>query len=91
VPSRTLTSIKNAGSLEAYGNSYENVWGKLAELNGQTVVVTNANGQSAGYIPDDAAYAQYTFQVLSTRIKPGCAETAIVDAVLDMMDQSLSH
>ena len=29
---RTLTSIKNAGSLEAYANSCENVWDKLGEL-----------------------------------------------------------
>jgi putative tributyrin esterase len=35
---RTLTSIKNAGSLEAYINSYENVWDKLAELSGQGVL-----------------------------------------------------
>ena len=36
--SRTLTSIKNAGSLEAYVNSYENVWDRLAELNGKGVL-----------------------------------------------------
>jgi len=63
---------------------------KAAAPYGQTVVVTNANGRSAGYIPDDASYARYTFQVLSTRIKPGCAEEAILQAVLDMMEQSLS-
>ena len=36
--SRTLTSIKNAGSLKAYVNSYENVWDKLAELSGKGVL-----------------------------------------------------
>lgn len=35
---RTLTSIQNAGSLEEYVNSYENVWDKLAELNGKGVL-----------------------------------------------------
>jgi putative tributyrin esterase len=35
---RTLTSIQNAGSLEAYIDSYENVWDKLAELNGKGVL-----------------------------------------------------
>jgi S-formylglutathione hydrolase FrmB len=35
---RTLASIQNAGSLEAYIHSYENVWDKLAELNGQGVL-----------------------------------------------------
>jgi neutral ceramidase len=53
------------------------------------VVVTLANGKSVGYIPDDSAYERHTFQVLGTRIKKGCAEKAIVDTVLDMMDQSM--
>ena len=57
---------------------------------GQTVVVTIANGKSVGYIPDDAAYARHTFQVLSTRIKPGCAEKSMLNAVLELMEQSLS-
>jgi S-formylglutathione hydrolase FrmB len=35
---RTLTSIKNAGSLAKYINSYENVWDKLAELNGKGIL-----------------------------------------------------
>ena len=44
---------------------------------GQTVVVTIANGKSVGYIPNDAAYARYTFQVLGCRIKPGCAKRSV--------------
>jgi hypothetical protein len=55
---------------------------------GHTVAVTLANGRSAGYIPDDAAYERHTFQVLGTRIKQGYAETAIIDTVLDLMAQS---
>jgi putative tributyrin esterase len=35
---RTLTSIRNAGSLEAYVDSYENVWDRLKELNGKGVL-----------------------------------------------------
>ena len=35
---RTLTSIKNAGGLEKYADSYENVWDKLAELVGKDVL-----------------------------------------------------
>ncbi len=53
------------------------------------VVVTLANGKSVGYIPDDAAYDRHTFQVLTTRIKKGRAEKAIVSTVLDLMDQSM--
>ncbi|MBN1873275.1 MAG: hypothetical protein JXA33_03525 [Anaerolineae bacterium] len=57
----------------------------------KTVVVTNANGRSAGYIPDDAAYERHTFQVLNTRIKKGYAEQAIINTALDLMDQSLPN
>lgn len=51
------------------------------------VMVTLANGKSVGYIPDDAAYGRYTFQVLGTRIKQGCAESAVVNTFVDLMDQ----
>jgi hypothetical protein len=27
----------------------------------------------------------YTFEVLSSRLKPGCAESAIVDGIIDLM------
>ncbi len=57
---------------------------------GNTVIVSLANGQTVGYIPDDASYQRYTFQVLSSRIKQGCAEQGIITTALDMMDKSLS-
>jgi neutral ceramidase len=49
------------------------------------IVTTLANGQSAGYIPTDDAYGHQTFQVLGSRFKPGCAETGIIDGILEMM------
>ncbi len=54
----------------------------------RTMLVTRANGYSAGYIPDDAAYGHETFAVLNARLKPGCAEDAIVDGILGMMPPS---
>ncbi len=39
----------------------------------------------AGYIPDDASYSHQIFPVLNSPVKPGCAETAIVDGILDSM------
>ena len=51
-----------------------------------TMMVTHANG-SVGYIPNDAAYEQPSYEIKSTRFKPGCAEGAIVNGLLDMMDQ----
>lgn len=42
-----------------------------------TVMVTLANGVAPwGYVPDDASFSHNTFQVLKSRLKPGCATTA---------------
>ena len=55
-----------------------------------TVVVTLADGSAnTGYIPTDEAYGHNTFQVLDTRLKPGCAESAIVNTALDLMTASM--
>ncbi len=50
----------------------------------RTILVTHANG-SSGYIPDDAAYGQGSYEITATRLKPGCAESAIVNGLLEMM------
>jgi len=53
-----------------------------------TVVVTLANGRAnSGYIPDDASFGTYTFQVLGSRLKPGCAEQGIADGIADLVGQ----
>jgi hypothetical protein len=51
----------------------------------RTVVVTHCNG-SSGYLPDDAAYDRITYEIVSTRVKRGCAENAIVNGLVEMMD-----
>jgi neutral ceramidase len=46
------------------------------------VVVTLANGRvNSGYIRDDSSYGHNTFQVLGTRLKPGCAEQGIANGL----------
>jgi hypothetical protein len=51
-----------------------------------TFMVTLANGMAnSGYIPNDTAFGAQTFQVLGSRLKPGCAETAIVNGLLDLI------
>ena len=55
----------------------------------KTIVVTLANGSAnAGYIYSDAAYSHLTFQVIGSRLKPGCAEGKIVSTALDLMRRS---
>jgi hypothetical protein len=52
----------------------------------KTMMATLTNGMAnSGYIPDDASFGHYTFEVLSSRLQPGCAETGIVDGILGMM------
>lgn len=54
-----------------------------------SIVATLTNGMSrSGYIPNDAAFAQNTFEVVSSRVKPGCAETAIVNGFLDLIEDT---
>jgi hypothetical protein len=52
----------------------------------KTILVTLANGSAnAGYIYADAAYSHLTFQVIASRLKPGCAEGKIVAAAIRLM------
>jgi hypothetical protein len=54
----------------------------------RTMMATLTNGMArSGYIPHDAGFGMYTFEVLSSRLQPGCAESAIVDGLLDLMSQ----
>ena len=52
----------------------------------RTVMVTHTNG-SSGYIPDDAAFEQVSYEITTSRLKPGCAENAIVNGFLNLMEQ----
>ena len=48
-------------------------------------MVTHCNG-SSGYLPDDAASDQVSYEITATRVKRGCAEDAIVNGFLEMMN-----
>jgi neutral ceramidase len=50
----------------------------------RTVMVTHTNG-SSGYIPNDAAFEPVSYEVTASRLKPGCAEGAIVNGFLDLL------
>ncbi|MBZ5659669.1 MAG: neutral/alkaline non-lysosomal ceramidase N-terminal domain-containing protein [Acidobacteriia bacterium] len=56
-----------------------------------TVVVTLANGRAnSGYIPDDSSFGHNTFQVLGSRLKPGCAEEGIASGLDDLVTQYMA-
>jgi neutral ceramidase len=49
-----------------------------------TIMVTHTNG-SSGYIPNDAAFDPVSYEVTASRLKPGCAENAIVGGFLELV------
>jgi len=52
----------------------------------KTIMVTLANGMAnSGYIYSDEAFSHLSFQVIGSRLKPGCAEGKIVSTALDLM------
>ena len=52
----------------------------------KTLMVTLANGSAgSGYIYADNAYSHLTFQVIGSRLKPGCAEENIVATAVKLM------
>jgi neutral ceramidase len=54
----------------------------------RTILATLTNGMArSGYIPHDAGFGMYTFEVLSSRLQPGCAESAIVNGLLELMHE----
>jgi neutral ceramidase len=54
-----------------------------------TMMATLTNGAArSGYIPDDASFGKQTFEVLSSRLQPGCAESSIVNGIVELMTQS---
>ena len=55
----------------------------------KTIMVTLANGMAnSGYIYSDEAYSHLTFQVIGSRLQPGCAEKKIVSAPIELMHRS---
>ena len=54
-----------------------------------TLLATLTNGSArSGYIPDDQSFGKQTFEVLSSRLQPGCAESSIVNGILDLIGAS---
>jgi neutral ceramidase len=51
-----------------------------------TIMVTHTNG-SSGYIPDDAAFEQISYEITTSHLKSGCAENAIVNGFLHLIEQ----
>ena len=53
-------------------------------------MITNCNGYNS-YIPDDASYGQTRYEITSASVQRGCAENAIVNGLLELMDQAAAQ
>ena len=73
---------KSLAMLQICGGCTYQTMKRQAELD-----ITNGTARS-GYIPNDAAYGFQTFEVLSSRLKPGYAESAIVNGLLDLINEA---
>ncbi|MCX6632412.1 MAG: neutral/alkaline non-lysosomal ceramidase N-terminal domain-containing protein [Candidatus Solibacter sp.] len=73
------------------GEVYSNIATRLkaASPASKTIVVTLANGRAnSGYIYSDDAFSHLSFQVIGSRLQPGCAEGRIISTALDLMRRS---
>ena len=73
------------------GEVYTNIGLKMKEYapSNKLIISTLTNGgANSGYIYSDDAYSHLSFQVIGSRLKPGCAENKIVNAALDLMNKS---
>lgn len=88
----SLVGIGNMSIYSVNGEVYSAIGRRVKEeaLMNNTMIVTIANERLSGYIPDDASFGHQTFQVLNNRIKPGCAEPGIVQAVVELQDAYLN-
>jgi neutral ceramidase len=86
-----LLRIGDINLVTVNGEIYSRIGLRLKEQSpaNKTIVVTLANGgANSGYIYSDDAYSHLTFQVIGSRLKPGCAEGKIVNTALGLMRKS---
>jgi neutral ceramidase len=86
-----LLRIGDINFVTVNGEIYSKIGLKLKDQApaNKTVVVTLANGAAnSGYIYSDDAYSHLTFQVIGSRLKPGCAEGKIISTTIGLMRKS---
>ena len=83
-----LLRIGDINFVTVNGEVYSKIALKVKEAApaNKTIMVTLANGgANSGYIYSDDAYSHLTFQVIGSRLQPGCAEGKIISTALDLM------
>ena len=89
VPIRlSLLMVNNIALAGVSGEVFTKIYWHLERQSpfAHTVMITHANG-SSGYIPDDAAFTDISYEITTSHLKPGCAETNIVNGFSKLMQQ----
>ena len=76
-----LLRLGDINFVSVNGEVYSKIVLKLKEAApaNKTIMATLSNGSAnSGYIYSDDAYSHLTFQVIGSRLKPGCAEGKII-------------
>jgi hypothetical protein len=82
----SLLMVNNIALAEVSGEVFTLINRRLEKESpfSHTVMITHANG-SSGYIPDDSAFDQVSYEIITSHLKPGCAENGIVNGFLNLM------
>jgi hypothetical protein len=86
-----LLRIGDINFVSVNGEVYSQIGLKLKQAApaNKTMIVTLANGgANSGYIYSDDAYSHLTFEVIGSRLQPGCAEGKIISTAIDLMHKS---
>ena len=86
-----LLQIGDINLVTVSGEVYTDIGLRLKDESpaSKTMMVTLTSGpRGPGYIYSDDASYHLTFQVIGSRLQPGCAETGIVNTALDLMKQA---
>lgn len=93
-PVNLLVGLLHIGDIDIVrvnGEVYNDIWRHLRDrMAGRKAMMTTlANGAAnSGYIYSNAANDRLTFQVISSRLKPGCAEDGIVSTALELANKA---
>lgn len=82
----SLLRVNNLALAGVSGEVFTHVYQRLRKESpfNDTIMVTHANG-SSGYIPSDDAFDQVSYEITTSHLKQGCAESGIVKGFLEMM------
>ena len=82
----SLLKLNDVAFTGVSGEVFTHIWEHLKSQSpfNHTIMVTHANG-SIAYIPSDDASEPISYENTASHLKPGCAETGIVNGLLEMM------